>query len=78
MTEGLDVPCGLDLGDRTRALEQLKVHPAAHSQMVSIVRGVLPDQEAGLLIGSRQWPLCWRPACRRSARATVPRPSSTS
>ncbi|MFI9187631.1 hypothetical protein ACIGXG_36140 [Streptomyces goshikiensis] len=57
MTEGLDVPRGLDLGDRTRALEQLKVHPAAHSQMVSIVRGVLPDQEAGLLIGSRQWPL---------------------
>ncbi|WP_405786681.1 hypothetical protein OG753_00965 [Streptomyces sp. NBC_00029] len=57
MTEGLDVPRGLDLGNRARALEQLKVHPAAHSQMVSLVMDILPEQEAGLLVGSRQWPL---------------------
>ncbi|MFD9519621.1 hypothetical protein [Streptomyces sp. NPDC059979] len=28
-----------------------------HSQMVAVVREVLPEREAGLLIGSRQWPL---------------------
>ncbi|WP_406368182.1 hypothetical protein [Streptomyces sp. NBC_01546] len=57
LTEGLDVPRDLDLGDRARALEQLRVHPAAHSQMVSMVRDILPEQESGLLVGSRQWPL---------------------
>ncbi|MER6251923.1 hypothetical protein ABT224_11200 [Streptomyces sp. NPDC001584] len=57
LTEGLDVPRDLDLGDLARALEQLKVHPAAHSQMVSMVRDILPAEEAGLLVGSRQWPL---------------------
>ncbi|MFF3089983.1 hypothetical protein ACFVRB_33845 [Streptomyces nojiriensis] len=57
LTEGLDVPRDLDLGDRARALEQLKVYPAAHSQMVSMVRDILPEREAGLLVGSRQWPL---------------------
>ncbi|MFD9618052.1 hypothetical protein ACFWB2_12325 [Streptomyces virginiae] len=61
MVEGLDVPRDLDLGDRARALEQLKVHPAAHSQMVSTVMDILPEREAGLLVGSRRWPL---PAAR--------------
>ncbi|MFF1343409.1 hypothetical protein ACFVYT_37190 [Streptomyces sp. NPDC058290] len=57
LTEGLSVPRDLDLGDRTRALHQFKVYPTAHSQMVSMVRDALPEQEAGLLVGSRQWPL---------------------
>ncbi|WP_051782643.1 MULTISPECIES: hypothetical protein [unclassified Streptomyces] len=57
LTEGLDVPRDLDLRDRARALEQLKVHPATHSQMVSLVMDILPEREAGLLVGSRQWPL---------------------
>ncbi|MEU6299268.1 hypothetical protein [Streptomyces erythrochromogenes] len=57
LTEGLTVPRDLDLGDRPRALKQLKVQPAAHSQMVAMVREVLPEREAGLLIGSRPWPL---------------------
>ncbi|MFJ3728845.1 hypothetical protein ACIPYQ_40665 [Streptomyces sp. NPDC090045] len=57
LTEGLTVPRDLDLGNRPRALKQLKVQPAAHSQMVAMVREVLPEREAGLLIGSRQWPL---------------------
>ncbi|MFB7466195.1 hypothetical protein ACFCZ1_22340 [Streptomyces sp. NPDC056224] len=57
MTEGLAVPRDLDLGDRASALEQLKVPPAAHSQMASMVKDVLPEQKAGLLIGSRQGPL---------------------
>ncbi len=37
------------------------MHPAAHSQMVSLVMDILPEREAGLLVGSRQWPL---PAAR--------------
>ncbi|MFD7258861.1 hypothetical protein [Streptomyces sp. NPDC059874] len=57
MTEGLTVPRDLDLGDRARAVQQLKVPEAAHSQMVVMVKGVLPEQEAGLLVGARQWPL---------------------
>ncbi|MFB7207534.1 hypothetical protein ACFCZQ_35945, partial [Streptomyces virginiae] len=57
LTEGLAVPRDLDLGNRPRALKQLKVQPAAHSQMVAMVREVLPEREAGLLIGSRPWPL---------------------
>ncbi|MFI1651334.1 hypothetical protein ACH4XT_31010 [Streptomyces avidinii] len=65
LTEGLDVPRDLDLGNRALALHRLKVHPAAHSQMVSLVRDILPEREAGLLVGSlvgpRQWPL---PAAR--------------
>ncbi|MEU9305902.1 hypothetical protein [Streptomyces sp. NPDC048269] len=72
--EGLDVPRDLDLGNRPRALEQLRVQPAAHSQMLAMVREVLPEREAGLLIGSRQWP-CSPPACSRAGSATAPAPS---
>ncbi|MBZ9593491.1 hypothetical protein K7B06_00005 [Streptomyces erythrochromogenes] len=57
LTEGLNVPRDLDLGNRPRALKQLKVQPAAHSQMAAMIREVLPEREAGLLIGSRPWPL---------------------
>ncbi|MET9470218.1 hypothetical protein ABZY44_36585 [Streptomyces sp. NPDC006544] len=57
LTEGLKVPMDLNLGDRAKALEQLGVEPAAHAAMVSMVRDVLPEQEAGLLIGARHWPL---------------------
>ncbi|MFJ6761051.1 hypothetical protein ACIQNK_39345 [Streptomyces sp. NPDC091273] len=61
LTEGLTVPrdldLDLDLGNRARALKQLKVQPAAHSQMVSMIREVLPEREEGLLTGSRQGPL---------------------
>ncbi|MEU7606059.1 hypothetical protein AB0B44_34955, partial [Streptomyces sp. NPDC041003] len=57
LTEGLDVPRDLDLGNRPRALKELRVQPAAHSRMVSTAREVPPEREAGLLIGSRQWPL---------------------
>lgn len=51
------MPLDLNLGDRARALDQLGVEPAAHAAMVSMGRDVLPEHEAGLLIGSRQWPL---------------------
>lgn len=47
----------LNLGDRAKALDQLGVEPAAHAATVSMGRDVLPEHEAGLLIGSRQWPL---------------------
>ncbi|WP_445270318.1 hypothetical protein [Streptomyces sp. DSM 41634] len=51
LTEGLDVPRDLGLGNRPRALKQLRVQPAAHSQMVSMVgRDTLLEQEAGLLV----------------------------
>ncbi|MEU5150028.1 hypothetical protein AB0G42_22950 [Streptomyces yangpuensis] len=33
------------------------MQPAAHSQMVAMVKEVLPEREAGLLIGLRPWPL---------------------
>ncbi|WP_328959540.1 hypothetical protein [Streptomyces virginiae] len=57
LTEGLTVPRDLDLGDRALALEQLKVPPATNSRMVSLVQDILPEREAGLLVGSRRWPL---------------------
>ncbi|WP_392900421.1 hypothetical protein [Streptomyces sp. LN699] len=57
LTEGLSVPRDLDLGDRTKALEQLGVNRLAHAAIVGCVKDVLPETEAGLLVGSRQWPL---------------------
>ncbi len=33
------------------------MQPAAHSQMVSQVMDILPEREAGLLVGSPHWPL---------------------
>ncbi len=47
----------LDLGDRAKALEQLKVNRLAHAAIVAVVKDVLPETELGLLVGSRQWPL---------------------
>ncbi|MEV7174049.1 hypothetical protein AB0O18_30665 [Streptomyces sp. NPDC093224] len=67
LTEGLTIPRDLDLGNRPRALKQLRVQPAAHSQMVAMVKEVLPEREAGPLIGSRPWPLL---AVRISAAGT--------
>ncbi|WP_411105292.1 hypothetical protein [Streptomyces sp. cmx-4-9] len=57
LTEGLNVPRDLDLGDRAKALEQLGVNRLAHAAIVGVVKDVLPESEAGLLVGSRQWPL---------------------
>ncbi|MFD3643684.1 hypothetical protein [Streptomyces griseus] len=57
LTEGLDIPRDLDLGDRARALEQLGVTPAAHRTLVSQVNEALPQRDAALLMSSRQWPV---------------------
>ncbi|MGW4510353.1 hypothetical protein ACWENO_37535 [Streptomyces sp. NPDC004436] len=57
LTEGVTVPRDLGLGIRPGALKQLEVQAAAHAQMVAMVKEVLPEREAGLLIGSRPWPL---------------------
>ncbi|MCY0931005.1 hypothetical protein OTB20_33405 [Streptomyces sp. H27-H1] len=57
LTEGLKVPLGMNLGDRAKALPQMGVEAAAHAAMVGMVREVLPEHEAGLLIGARHWPL---------------------
>ncbi|MCY0950627.1 hypothetical protein [Streptomyces sp. H27-S2] len=54
LTEGLSVPRDLDLCDRAKALEQLGVNRLGHATIVGLVKDVLPDQEVGLLIGSRQ------------------------
>ncbi|MDJ0386355.1 hypothetical protein [Streptomyces sp. G-G2] len=60
LTEGLAVPRDLDLGDRAKALEQLGVNRLAHAAIVALVKDVLPESEAGMLVGSRQWPLLAR------------------
>ncbi|MFB6564076.1 hypothetical protein ACFCYH_35210 [Streptomyces sp. NPDC056400] len=61
------MPRDLDLGDR---LEQLGVNRLAHATIVGVVKGVLPETQVGLLVGSRQWPLL---AWIRSATRAVPR-----
>ncbi|MCR8945187.1 hypothetical protein NW249_24015 [Streptomyces sp. OUCMDZ-4982] len=58
LTEGLtDLPLDLDLGNRPRALQQLKINETAHSYFVTQVHQYLPQQEAALLVNARQWPL---------------------
>ncbi|MEU9233459.1 hypothetical protein [Streptomyces subrutilus] len=57
LTEGLNVPRDLDLGDRVKALEQLCVKGLAHATIVGVVKDVLPETRVGLLVGSRPWPL---------------------
>ncbi|MFE1828548.1 hypothetical protein [Streptomyces yangpuensis] len=57
LTEALTVPDGLDLGNRPRAPKRLRGQPAAHAQMAAMAGEAPQEREAGLLIGSRQWPL---------------------
>ncbi|MDG9682379.1 hypothetical protein QC334_06435 [Streptomyces sp. DH18] len=57
LTEGLNIPRDLDLGDRARALHQLGVTPGAHRTLVSRVNETLPERDAALLVSSRQWPV---------------------
>ncbi|WIY80965.1 MULTISPECIES: hypothetical protein [Streptomyces] len=57
LTEGLNIPRDLDLGDRARALDQLGVTPGAHRTLVSRVNETLPERDATLLVSSRQWPV---------------------
>ncbi|MFF2236524.1 hypothetical protein [Streptomyces anulatus] len=57
LTEGLNIPRDLDLGDRARALHQLRITDAAHTHMVTQVHQHLPEREAALLVRSRLWPL---------------------
>ncbi|MEU6315688.1 hypothetical protein [Streptomyces sp. NPDC047014] len=58
LTEGLDVPNDLDLSDRPAALHQLGVEAAANSRLVTIAKDYIgSDQQAGLLVSTRAWPL---------------------
>ncbi|MFH9656396.1 hypothetical protein ACH4MT_36700 [Streptomyces anulatus] len=57
LTEGLNIPRDLDLGDRARALHQLDVTPGAHRTLMSRVNETLPKRDATLLMSSRQWPV---------------------
>ncbi|MEU4180944.1 hypothetical protein [Streptomyces sp. NPDC026589] len=68
LTEGLHIPRDLDLGDRARALDQLGVTPGAHRTLVTRVNETLPQQEAGFLVSSRQWPVL----AHRMAQEGVP------
>ncbi|MEV7114197.1 hypothetical protein [Streptomyces anulatus] len=57
LTEGLNIPRDLDLGDRARALHQLGVTPGAHRTLMSRVNETLPERDAALLVSSRLWPV---------------------
>ncbi|MFJ9506671.1 hypothetical protein ACIRPZ_23085 [Streptomyces anulatus] len=57
LTEGLNIPRDLDLGDRARALDQLGVTPGANRTLVARVNETLPERDATLLVNSRQWPV---------------------
>lgn len=71
LTENLDLPRNLDLGNRRRALQQLKINETAHNHMVAKVHEHLPQQEAALLVSARQWPLL-AARMHRMARDGVP------
>ncbi|MFJ1800537.1 hypothetical protein [Streptomyces sp. NPDC088180] len=55
LTEGLNIPRHLDLGNRARVLHQLRIKEAAHTHMVTQVHQHLPEREAALLVSSRLW-----------------------
>ncbi|MFJ1804422.1 hypothetical protein [Streptomyces sp. NPDC088180] len=57
LTESLNIPRDLDLGDRARALHQLGITPGAHRTLVSRVNETLPERDATLLVNSRLWPV---------------------
>ncbi|OKJ51625.1 hypothetical protein [Streptomyces sp. CB02115] len=71
LTEGLRIPRDLDLGDRTRALDQLGVTPGAHRTLVTRVNETLPERDAALLVSSRLWPVLAR-RMHRVAQQGVP------
>ncbi|MGW0393852.1 hypothetical protein ACWDYJ_23720 [Streptomyces sp. NPDC003042] len=50
LTEGLNAPRDLDLGDRAKALEQLGVNRLAHAAIVGVVKDVLSETQVGLLV----------------------------
>ncbi|MFG2623140.1 hypothetical protein ACGFXC_36575 [Streptomyces sp. NPDC048507] len=47
------MPRDLDLGDRKKPLEQLGVDLLGHATIVGLVKDVLPETQAGLLVASR-------------------------
>ncbi|MFD5299588.1 hypothetical protein ACFWJU_30850 [Streptomyces mutabilis] len=59
LTTSLDAPKDLDLSDRARALRQLAISPAENERYGRWVQEAMPgrEQEAGLLLAARQWPL---------------------
>ncbi|MFF4648046.1 hypothetical protein [Streptomyces sp. NPDC001389] len=59
LTEGLDPPRDLDLGDRARALNQLSISPQENARFARMLKEALPQhaREADLAVTARQWPL---------------------
>ncbi|MGW6640047.1 hypothetical protein [Streptomyces cyaneofuscatus] len=57
LTEGLDLPHDLNLGNRSHALQQLGINKSAHTYFVAQLQEHLPQQEAAYLVSTRLWPL---------------------
>ncbi|MEU6059087.1 hypothetical protein [Streptomyces sp. NPDC047097] len=59
MTDGLDIPPGLDLDDRAHALRQLAISPQDNGRYARLLKEALPgrEREVDLALTARQWPL---------------------
>ncbi|MDX2601949.1 hypothetical protein PV379_10675 [Streptomyces caniscabiei] len=59
LTTGLDLPRDLDLSNRERVLKQLSISPLENSRYAQWAREAMRghEQEAGLLVAARHWPL---------------------
>ncbi|MFF7504176.1 hypothetical protein ACFZBM_32830 [Streptomyces lavendulae] len=59
LTDGLDIPKDLDLGDRTRAFRQLSISPYENERFVRLVKEAMPgrEREVSLMVMAKQWPL---------------------
>ncbi|MFI6006715.1 hypothetical protein ACIA98_41330 [Streptomyces sp. NPDC051366] len=59
LTEGLSVPkdVDLELGGRNKALHQLGIRPPEHARIAVMVKDVLGERDAGLLLNACSRPL---------------------
>ncbi|MFJ2437873.1 hypothetical protein ACIOWM_32115 [Streptomyces anulatus] len=72
LTENLSIPRDLDLRDRSRALQQLRISEAAHTYFVAQLREQLPEREAAVLVSSCQWPLLAARMCSMDGVRGIP------
>ncbi|MFF4330721.1 hypothetical protein ACFYZT_29975 [Streptomyces sp. NPDC001591] len=73
LTQGLDLPPDIDLGDRAKALRQLSIGTGEQERFVRMVREALPgrERETDVMFAHRQWPLV---AARMAAMEDAGRP----
>ncbi|MGW1642522.1 hypothetical protein [Streptomyces lavendulae] len=59
LTDGLDIPKDLDLGDRARAYQQLSISYQENERYVRLVKEAMPgrEREADLMVMAKHWPL---------------------